>query len=95
MNGCSRKFYGKIWVGFCLNTGKCFFLEVSTTERAKVLLKISARDFQFLVGSTKIENASFTYKTATSEANVKTTKSTYHKERSFSSNYFFENFVSV
>ena len=23
------KFYGKIWVGFCLGTGKCFFLEVS------------------------------------------------------------------
>ena len=25
----SSKFYGKIWVGFCLNTGKHFFLEVS------------------------------------------------------------------
>ena len=23
------KFYGKIWAGFCLNAGKCFFLEVS------------------------------------------------------------------
>ena len=23
------KFYGKIWVGFCLDTGKRFFLEVS------------------------------------------------------------------
>ena len=47
----------------------------------------------FLVDSTKIENASFPYKTAVSEANVKTnrmviTKSTYHKERSFASNYF-------
>ena len=43
--------------------------------------------------STKIENASFPYKTAMSEANVKTnriasTKWTYHKERSFDSNYF-------
>ena len=47
----------------------------------------------FLVESTKIENASFPYKTEISEANVKTnkmvtTKWTYHKERSFASNYF-------
>ena len=47
----------------------------------------------FLVESTKIENASFPYKTAIPEANVKTnrmasTKWTYHKERSFASNYF-------
>ena len=39
------KFYGKIWVGFCLNTGKPFFLEVSI-ERAYVLLKNGNRDFQ-------------------------------------------------
>ena len=58
--------------------------------------------YSFLVESTMIENASFPYKTAISEANVKTnkmvtTKCTYHKERSFSSNYFifFENSVSV
>ena len=49
--------------------------------------------YSFLVESTMIENASFPYKTAISEANVKTnkmvtTKCTYHKERSFSSNYF-------
>ena len=47
----------------------------------------------FLVESTKIENVSFPHKTAISEANVKTsrmvsTKWTYHKERSFYSNYF-------
>ena len=47
----------------------------------------------FLVESTKIENASFPYKTAMSEANVKTNKMvaskwTYHKERSLASNYF-------
>ena len=47
----------------------------------------------FLVESTKIENASFPYKTAMSEANVKTnrrvsTKWTNHKEKSFTSNYF-------
>ena len=47
----------------------------------------------FLVESTKIENASFLYKTALSEANIKTnrmgsTKWTYHKGRSLASNYF-------
>ena len=59
-------------------------------------------EYCFLVKSTKIENASFSYKTAMSEVNVKTkkmlsTKWTCHKERSFASNYFlfFENFVSV
>ena len=50
-------------------------------------------EYSFLVESTKIENASYPYKTTISEANVKTnrmvnTKWTYHKERSFASNYF-------
>ena len=50
--------------------------------------------YRFLVESTKIENASFLYKTAIQEANVKTsrmvtTKWTYPKERSFASNNFF------
>ena len=50
-------------------------------------------EYSFLVESTKIEKASFPHKTAISEANVKTirkvtTKQTYHKERSFASNYF-------
>ena len=49
-------------------------------------------EYRFLVESTKIENASFPYKTAISEANVKTNKMvstnwTYHKERSFASHY--------
>ena len=44
-----------------------------------------------MVESTKIENASFSYKTTISEVNVKTnrmmsTKWTYHKERRFASN---------
>ena len=48
-------------------------------------------EHRFLVESTKIENASFPYKSAISEANVKTnsmvsTKWTYLKERSFASN---------
>ena len=48
-------------------------------------------EYRFLVEKTKIENASFPYKTAISEAKAKTntmisTKWTYHKERSFTSN---------
>ena len=51
-------------------------------------------EYRFLIESTKIENATHLYKTALSEANVKTnkmgsTKWTYHKERSFASNHFF------
>ena len=50
-------------------------------------------EYHFLVESTKIENASFLYKTAISKANVKknrivSTKWIHHKERSFDSNYF-------
>ena len=50
-------------------------------------------EYNFLVESTKIDNITFPYKTALSEANVKTnrmgsTKLTYHKERSFASNHF-------
>ena len=50
-------------------------------------------EHRFLGESTKIENASFPYKTAPSEANFKTNrmvtlKWTYQKEQSFASNYF-------
>ena len=40
--------FSEIWVGFCLNTGKCFFLEafLKKAERAQVLLKSGTRDFQ-------------------------------------------------
>ena len=46
-----------------------------------------------IIEKEKIENASFPYKVAISEANVKankmvTIKWTYQKERSFASNYF-------
>ena len=54
---------------------------------------IKKLEYRFLVESTKINNITFPYKTALSEANVKTnrmgsTKLTYHKERSFASNHF-------
>ena len=50
-------------------------------------------EYRFLVASTKIDNITFPYKTALSEANVKTnrmwrTKLTYHKEWSFAINQF-------
>ena len=50
-------------------------------------------EYRFLEESTKIDNITFPYKTALSEANVKTNrmgsaKLTYHKERTFASNYF-------
>ena len=50
-------------------------------------------DYRFLVETTKIERASFPFKTALSEANVKTNriatrKWTYHEEWSFVSNHF-------
>ena len=55
-------------------------------------------EYRFLVETTKIENTSFQFKTALSEASVKTnsiatTKWTYHKEWSFASIYlnFLEN----
>ena len=54
---------------------------------------IKKLDYRFLVENTKIENESFPYKTAMSDANVKTnrivsTKWTYQKEQSLASNYF-------
>ena len=66
-------------------TLKRIFLKTKTLFR-----KLENR---FLVESTKNENASFPYKTATREANIKTsrmlsTKWTYHKERSFARDYF-------
>ena len=54
-------------------------------------------EYRFLVESTKTDNASFPYKIATSEANIRTnrmtsTKWTHQKEWSFASNYFLKNF---
>ena len=43
------RFYGKVWVGFYLNTGKKLFRRgfiLKPTERAKILLKNGTRDFQ-------------------------------------------------
>ena len=60
------------------------------SERHKLLKKM---EYHFLVESTKIDNITFPYKTALSEANVKanrmgSTKLTYHSEWSFAINHF-------
>ena len=41
-------FYGKIWVGFCLNTGKHFFFEISFRANRKSIgyLKSGTKDYQ-------------------------------------------------
>ena len=59
-------------------------------------------EYRFLVETTKIENTSFPFKTALSEANVytnrtATTKSTFHKDWSFARNYliFLENLFQL
>ena len=67
-----------------------FNFETDFLEKERFFQKL---DYHFLVERIKIENASFPYKTAISEANVKTnrmvtTKWTYHRELSFASNYF-------
>ena len=50
-------------------------------------------EYRFLVETTNVENTSFPFKTALSEASFKTnrmasTKLTYHKESTFASNFF-------
>ena len=47
------KFYGKFFVSFCLNTGKCFFRRfiLKPAERAWVLLKNGTRIFKIFVSS--------------------------------------------
>ena len=73
-----------------------FNFEIKFLENENLFQKTECR---FLVETTKIGNTSFPFKTALSEANVKTnrmasTKWTYRKEWRFASNYFIflENF---
>ena len=82
---CS-KFYGKTCHGFCLNTGKRFFLEVSFWRQQKKqqkFLNSISQDWKRIIS---IQNCHI-------KANVKTNRTvsaklTYHKDRSFASNYF-------
>ena len=87
----------------------CFYLTISESfKRSNTLTLIQTfwkaktffkkLEYRFLVETTKIENTSFPFKTALSEANIKTNrmvtaKWNYHKAWSFASNcyIFFEN----
>ena len=65
-----------------------FNFETDFLENQNFFKKLECR---FVVESTKIEKAPFPYKTAISEASVKTNRmvtTNYHRERSFASNYF-------
>ena len=73
-----------------LNVFNTWTLKQSFWKRKFFFKKL---DYGFLVESTNVENTFFLYKTAISEAYVRTntkvtTKCTHHKERSFASNYF-------
>ena len=99
-----RKFYRKFELVFVLRQENAFSLRSlfkanrksigsSTWEIGKIKTFFRKREYCFLVESTKIEKATFSYKTAQSEANVKTNRMssrqwTYHKEQRFASNYF-------
>ena len=59
----------------------------------KAKISFKKLEYRFIVESIKIESAIIPYKTTLSKATVKTnrtgnTKWTYHKERSFTTNYF-------
>ena len=69
----------------------CFYRAISENFEHFQCFNFEKLEYRFLVKRIKIEKASFPYKTAISEANVKTnrmvtTKWTYHKELSFASN---------
>ena len=99
-----RKFYRKFELVFVLRQENAFSQRSlfkanrksicsSTWEIGKIKTFFRKQEYCFLVVSTKIETATFSYKTAQSEANVKTNRMssrqwTYHKEQCFASNYF-------
>ena len=77
----------------CDNQWKFWTFSIPELWNRKTKIFFKKLKYRFLVKNTKIENASFPYKNAISEANVKTNKMvsakwTYNKERSFASNYF-------
>ena len=92
------------WIALCLRDRHVFMwqsVEILNVFKILTLKQIFWKTktffkklkYPFLVESTKIKNALFPYKTAISEASVKTnrmvsTKWTYPKEWSFASNHF-------
>ena len=99
-----RKFYRKFELVFVLRQENAFYQRSLFMANRKEHRFFYMRNRQnkslfqktgvlFLVESTTIEKATFSYKTAQSEANVKTNRMssrqwTYHKEQCFASNYF-------
>ena len=70
-----------------------FYVAISENFEHFQYFNFEKLEYRFLVKRIKMEKASFPYKAAISEANVKTnrmvtTKWTYHRELSFASNYF-------
>ena len=83
----SHQIHSNPHVFMCIQWKRFQYLLLKTKPFLKKL------GYRFLAESTKIENATFPYKTATSEASVKTNRTeihkwTYHKEQRFPSNYF-------
>ena len=91
------KFYSFITYSYQIHSVRRVFMWHPVERFQHLLLKtkpfLKKLGYRFLAESTKIENATFPYKTATSEASVKTNRTeihkwTYHKEQRFPSNYF-------
>ena len=95
---CCKKFFALLCVGnfvLIIFLLQCFLNAFNTLTLKPIFSKtitfFKKLEYRFLVESTNIENATFPYKAALSEANVKTngmgsTKRIYHKERSFANN---------
>ena len=86
-------FYSVHYKNGCLAASGLLLIFTQCIKFYKMKSFFKKLEHLFLVGSTKIADTSFPYKTATSETYVKTnrmvsTKWTYDKERSFASNYF-------
>ena len=93
---CLRDQYAFMWQSLEFWTFSILSFWNKFSERQKTL-SANYRIFFFLFENTKTESATFLYKTALPETNVKknsmeSTKWTHYKEQSFASNYFFWKF---
>ena len=89
----SKKRYYRFFMWKSLEILNAFNTSTSNQIFWKRLTFFTKLESRFWVQSTKIEKATFPYKIALSEANVKanrmgSTKWTFHKKRSLASNYF-------
>ena len=91
------KFHSFITYSYQIHSDQHFFMwypvetfSIRNFENGTFFKKL---EYRFLGESSKIGNATFPFKNATSEASVKTNRTeihkwTYHKEQRFASNYF-------